>query len=111
LSAGRLWRIDRASTLCYITFMRPRRAQKQIVIRSDYAAERLKLLTRGGKSQAVVVEEALANVEVGEVEKGFNQELYDALMDISKRGANEKWRYASMAEFDAAEYDERGNPR
>jgi hypothetical protein len=103
--------IDRTSTPCYIIAMRPRRAQKQIVIRSDYAAERLKLLTRGGKSQAVVVEEALARLPVTEVEKGFDQELYDALTDIGRRGTKVQWRYASMAEFDAAEYDERGNPR
>jgi hypothetical protein len=91
--------------------MRPRRAQKQIVIRSDYAAQRLKLLTRGGKSQVAIVEEALAKVPVPEPQTGFNQKLYDALMDISKRGAHAERKYASMAEFDAAEYDERGNPR
>jgi hypothetical protein len=91
--------------------MRPRRAQKQIVIRSDYAAERLKLLTRGGKSQAVIVEEALAKLPVVEAENTFDQQLYDDLLAIARRGSKAKRRFASMAEFDAYEYDERGNPR
>ena len=104
--------IDCASTACYIIRMRPRRAQKQIVIRSDYAAERLKLLTRGGKSQVAIVEEALAKLPVSvKPENTFDQQLYDDLLEIGRRGAKAPRRFASMAEFDAHEYDERGNPR
>ena len=88
-----------------------RRAQQPITIRSDRAAARLKLLTRDGRSQARVIEEALEALPVPEMpvktpERAAIRARLNATIDaLSKR------KIPSMAEFDAREYDERGNPR
>jgi antitoxin VapB len=85
-----------------------RRAQKPITIRSDRAAARLALLTRDGRSQARVIEEALDRMplpEDGSAEAARWAEFDSILDELAKRPI------PSMAEFDAREYDERGNPR
>lgn len=88
--------------------MQPRRAQPALTIRSARAVERLKLLTRDGRSQAQVVEEALERMPVPPVADDFDawrQRLAPVLERLRKAGL------PSMAEFDAQEYDEDGNCR
>ena len=110
-------------------FMRPRRAQTPIMVRSDKAAEILSRWVGPGRSQAVVIEDALQQLEADERASGnlsdvrqefayqppfqteAQKKLFRELMEISERGKRTKRKYASMAEFDAHEYDERGNPR
>jgi antitoxin VapB len=85
-----------------------RRAQKPITIRSDRAAARLALLTRDGRSQARVIEEALDRMPLPAApdSEAERRARIDAILDrLSTRPI------PSMAEFDAREYDERGNPR
>lgn len=88
-----------------------RRAQTPITFRSDRAAARLKVLTRGGRSQAEVLEEALERMPMPPLRPANTEELarrerVEAILD----------RFAvavgpSMADFDALEYDRNGNPR
>ena len=89
-----------------------RRAQKPITIRSDRAAARLSLLTRDGRSQARVIEEALEQMHIPtERPKHSPREAarlkrIELLIDrLSTAGI------PSMAEFDAMDYDENGDPR
>ena len=87
-----------------------RRSQQPITIRSDRAAARLRVLTAGGRSQASVIEEALDRMPapVLDPEKDARWARVDELLDqLSRREPP----IPSMAEFDAREYDERGNPR
>ena len=85
-----------------------RRAQKPITIRSDRAAARLALLTRTGRSQAHVIEEALERMPVpADLDK--EQARIAQLQAIIDRFAAH--RGLSMAEFDAREYDANGLPR
>ena len=89
--------------------MQTRRAQKPITIRSDRAYERLRVLTRDGRSQAQVVEEALDRLA----------ETAAPVDDLTERMARIRRIQAdfartpsiTMAEFDAREYDIDGNPR
>ena len=60
-----------------------------------------------GRSQAVVVEEALAKLDPDAEIESFLAKI----RDIQDRAALVTPRFKSMAEFDAHEYDERGNPR
>lgn len=91
--------------------MQTRRSQQPITIRSDRAATRLQLLTRDGRSQAQVIEEALdaMPVPIGAVDCPERAKLLAhinaTITELRKRPI------PSMAEFDAREYDERGNPR
>ena len=86
-----------------------RRAQPAITIRSRKAVDRLKLLTRGGRSQAAVIEEALDRMPLPH---GSDVERRKArLIEAIKRYNAAPRRFGSMAEYDAWEYDERGNPR
>ena len=78
--------------------MQPRRKQPSITIRSQRAVERLKLLTRDGRSQAAIVEERLTL-----------KQREARIMEILERIDPDS--IPTMAEFDAREYDERGNPR
>ncbi|OYU14180.1 MAG: hypothetical protein CFE37_12340 [Alphaproteobacteria bacterium PA4] len=89
--------------------MQTRRAQQPITIRSDRAAARLKLLTRDGRSQAQVIEEALEALPVPAVvdERADRMARLNAI--VAK--LRERTDIPSMAEFDAREYDDRGNPR
>jgi antitoxin VapB len=88
--------------------MRPRRQQAPITIRSDRALRRLKLLTRNGRSQAEVVEEALEQLPLppcdDEVIEWRLAELNALIAKVPKDGM-------SVKEFDALEYDENGDPR
>ncbi len=90
--------------------MQPRRAQKPITIRSDKAAAKLAILTRGGRSQAEIIEDALDRVPVpdGDPDRAVTLARLDAIIELL---AYRDPPIPSMAEFDAREYDERGNPR
>jgi hypothetical protein len=86
-----------------------RRKQQPIAIRSDRAAARLRVLTRKGRSQAAVIEEALDRMPdpdsaPTETEIEARRARLAALIGSARD-------IPSMAEFDAREYDERGNPR
>lgn len=89
--------------------MQARRAQQPITIRSDRAAARLAVLTRDGRSQAQVIEEALeAMPEPAPAppdRAALLARIDETIAKLSQR------KIPSMAEFDAREYDERGNPR
>ncbi|MCU0890056.1 MAG: hypothetical protein MUC64_18990 [Rubritepida sp.] len=83
----------------------PRRAEQPITIRSDRAARRLALLTRGGRSQASVIEEALDRMPLPPDAEAELRTRLEAILD--RPGAVPP----AMTEFDAREYDERGDPR
>jgi hypothetical protein len=89
--------------------MTARRAQTPIHIRSNKAAAILARHVRPGRSQARVVEEALEQMDRSEDAEldGFMAKI----ADIQRRVALATPKYANMKEFDAHEYDERGNPR
>ena len=110
--------------------MKTRRSQTPIMIRSDKAAALLARHVRPGRSQAAVIEEALEQFSREQVpdiqavadthtdfrtervfEDDAKEETYRKLMAISERGRHMKRKYASMEDFDAHEYDERGNLR
>lgn len=91
--------------------MRPRRQQATITIQSDRAKARLALLTVDGRSQAVVIEEALDRLPLPAprlTPEQLAQNLAD-LEDILDRV--DPSTKMTMAEFDALEYDEFGDPR
>lgn len=95
--------------LCYYTSMKPRRAQTPIMIRSDKAAELLARHVRPGRSQAKIIEEALEQLPVPGKQLSPAEALrikIEAVLDRVDRAAVPK-----MSEFDAAEYDERGDPQ
>lgn len=87
-----------------------RRAQPAITIRSRRAVDRLRLLMRDGRSQARVIEEALDRMPLPAAKNDLDERRaqLEAILD---RVAEQPRRFTSMAEFDAQEYDERGNPR
>lgn len=92
--------------------MQARRAQRPITIRSDLAAARLAQLTRDGRSQAQVIEQALEAMPLPDSAPAESPEraalrarIQETIALLSQR------KIPSMAEFDAREYDERGNPR
>lgn len=88
--------------------MKPRRQQTPITIRSDRAAQRLAVLTRGGKSQAEVIEEALESVPLPPPSEEESEAFLREIDEITRRAAKEPRKWKSMAEFDEATYDERG---
>lgn len=89
--------------------MQPRRKQAPITIRSDRALARLKLLSRDGRSQAEIIEEALDRLPVpagvAEEHSRWRSELDELIAKIPKGSI------MSMKEFDALEYDENGDLR
>lgn len=88
--------------------MVPRRAQTPISIRSDRAAARLALLTRDGRSQADVIEDALERLPAPadfDDYAAWRRQIEPILARLREADL------PSMAEFDAREYDEHGNPR
>ena len=91
--------------------MQPRRQQPSITIRSERAVRRLKQLTRGGRSQAAIIEEALDRMPEPapdadpERRAARMAELQEIIARIPKE---DMW---TMKEFDAIEYDEFGDPR
>jgi hypothetical protein len=89
--------------------MEPRRRQPVITIRSAKAHARLRQLTRTGRSQAAVIEEALermADPKPSEAEVERRLAEIDRLIEAIPKGAG-----MSMKEFDAAEYDADGELR
>jgi hypothetical protein len=90
--------------------MQPRRKQPSITIRSAEAFDRLRELTRTGRSQAEVIEEALRRMpDPPRAEASLEERrarLEKLIGWISSRRS-----IPSMAEFDRTEYDENGNPR
>jgi hypothetical protein len=86
-----------------------RRAQTAIHIRSDKAAGILARHVRPGRSQAVVVEDALEKLESSAVNE--QNDFMAKIKDIQHRAALAPWKYANIKEFDGQEYDERGNLR
>ena len=88
--------------------MKPRRQQAPITIRSDRAAQRLALLTRTGRSQAEVIEEALDKVSLPPTEEEERQAFLDRIDEITLRAASRPRKWKSLAEFDEATYDEHG---
>jgi len=89
--------------------MQRRRAQKPITIRSDRAYERLRVLTRDGRSQAQVVEEALDRMPAPLPVDARAEKL--ARIDATLARLHYRADVPTMAEFDAREYDENGNLR
>ena len=93
--------------------MTPRRKQKVVQVRSDFIAEQLKLRTRDGRSQVAVLEDAVKQLppvksRLTETEKAEHLARIRALQEAIARLPE---RLLSMAEFDAEEYDENGDPR
>jgi hypothetical protein len=109
-----VWGIEtvlvRHGSACYHEQMRPRREQAAVNVRSDFIAERLKLLTRGGKSQAAVLEELVAKA-VDSDDSDHENEIFQRALEIAERSSKLQRRFKSIIEFDAHEYDANGNPR
>ncbi|MGF7151495.1 antitoxin VapB [Sphingomonas zeicaulis] len=85
-----------------------RRQQRAITIRSDRALARLALLTRDGRSQVQVIEEALDLMPLpkSEPDKQDRRARIEAILaKVPKR------EYPGMAELDADLYDDSGLPR
>lgn len=84
-----------------------RRQQRAITIRSDHALARLALLTRDGRSQVQVIEEALDRMPLPQERdsEAFLAEIKAIQARVPKR------RYPTMAEIDAELWDEDGLPR
>lgn len=83
-----------------------RRNQQPIAIRSTKAAERLSLLTRDGRSQAQVIEEALERMPLPPVKdrEAIIASIQELLASIPKR------KRQTMAEIDEELWDENGLP-
>lgn len=91
--------------------MRARRKQATISFQSDRAKARLALLTRDGRSQAQIIEEALDRVplptpRISPEELAERRARIEAILDRIDPST-----VMTMAEFDALEYDDLGNPR
>jgi antitoxin VapB len=85
-----------------------RRHQTAITIRSARAAERLALLTRDGRSQAQVIEEALDQMPLP-APRFDRSELRAEIAAIVARGRSLPAR--SLADIDREMYDDDGMPR
>ena len=92
--------------------MQPRRHQSSITIRSARATELLKRHVRPGRSQAQVIEMALERLPLPTIdpldpaERAARMERVDAILGGLAPGC-----LPTVAEFDALEYDEDGQPR
>jgi hypothetical protein len=88
--------------------MQTRRAQPAITFRSQFIADRLKLLARDGRSQVAIMEEAIAclpvPLDVADIDE--RRRKLEAILD-EVQGS----RTLTLAEFDALEYDEFGDLR
>lgn len=84
-----------------------RRRQPPITIRSERAAARLALLTRDGRSQVQIIEEALERMPLPRLGDriAIRAEIEALLATVARR------KYPTMAEIDALEYDDDGNSR
>jgi antitoxin VapB len=85
-----------------------RRKQTAITIRSVRAAERLALLTRDGRSQAQVIEEALDQMPLPAA-RVDGDALRAEIATIIARGRHLPGK--SLAAIEAEMYDENGMPR
>jgi antitoxin VapB len=85
-----------------------RRRQQPITIRSTKAAERLALLTRDGRSQAQVIEEALDRMPLPTLQRDRETIIasINEILDSIPKGS-----FPTMAEIDDELYDEYGLPR
>ena len=95
----------------YFQAMRPRRKQATITFQSDRAKARLALLTRDGRSQAQVIEEALDHAplpppRLSPEELAGRRARLEAILDRVDPST-----IMTMAQFDAIEYDENGDLR
>jgi hypothetical protein len=88
-----------------------RRAQPAVTVRSTRAVDRLKLLTRDGRSQVEVIEEALERMPLPPADPDRILAARARIDAAVARLAASGHQIPSMAEFDAKEYDERGNLR
>lgn len=85
-----------------------RRRQPPITIRSERARARLALLTRDGRSQAQVIEEALERMPLPAAMLTRAQKL--ARIDAVTAAVPQR-AYPTLAEIDAELYDDEGNCR
>jgi hypothetical protein len=85
-----------------------RRHQPPITIRSERARARLELLTRDGRSQAQVIEEALERMPLPGATLGREEKI--ARIDAILARVPQR-TYPTMVELDAELYDEDGNCR
>ena len=85
----------------------PRRQQRGVTIRSDHALARLALLTRDGRSQVEVIEDALDRMPLpsDNDREAFRADIDAILAKVPKR------KYPTMAELDADNFDDEGNCR
>ncbi len=86
----------------------PRHRQKPISFRSDLAARLLAQLTRDGRSQAQVIEEALARA--AENDPRLSRKEFIARIDAIVRPGHGR-PGLSREEIEAEMYDENGLPR
>lgn len=89
----------------------PRRKQPSITIRSARAVALLRGLTRNGRSQAQIIEEALERMSQPVAPIDDIDAFRGEIRAIQEMAAKEPFRHNDMAEFDRQEYDERGLPR
>ena len=85
----------------------PRRQQRGVTIRSDHALARLALLTRDGRSQVEVIEDALDRMPLPAAQdrEAFLAEIKAIQASVPKRA------YPTMTEIDAELWDKDGLPR
>jgi hypothetical protein len=85
----------------------PRRQQRRIAFASDRAFTRLQALTRNGRSQVDVIEEALDRMPLPKTDDrdGTIKEIRELLAGIPNRA------YPTMQQLDADEFDADGNIR
>ena len=86
----------------------PRHKQKPITIRSDKAAQLLERLTRDGRSQAQVIEEALAKAAAEQPR--MSAEEFNARIDAIIRPLQGLPK-ATWQEMREEYYDDNGTPR
>lgn len=89
----------------------PRRKQPAVTIRSSKVVELLKVLTRNGRSQTQVVEDALERMPRPDPSQAEMEAWLSEIRAIQELAAKTPFRYEDMADFDRKEYDERGLPR
>jgi hypothetical protein len=85
-----------------------RRRQPPITIRSAKAAARLGLLTRDGRSQAEVIEDALERMPLPRAACSAEERVARIKAIVA---TVDRAYLPTMAELDAVEYDADGNPR
>ncbi len=81
------------------------------MIRSDWAASRLAELTRDGRSQVQVIEEALRPMPMPMPTPVDDRAEKLAQIDATLALLHQRADIPSMAKFDARTYDEHGLPR